>query len=103
MLARSAAVVVVVVAAGLFVAAGIRDMRVTDSQIQAGDPADTLGLGIYPVLAVLGIPAVLAPAWLRRNTPIGRRASSVALTVVLLAAAAFCTWAYNGLRARVFR
>jgi len=103
MAARATAVVVVLLAAGLFLAEGIRESRVPDTQIEAGDPADTLGLGIYPVLAILGIPAALSLMWLWRNTPVGQRTATTTLTLLLLAAAVFNVWAYSGLRARVFR
>jgi hypothetical protein len=101
-MARVVAIAVVLGAVGLFVVGGVQNLRTTDAQIEAGPPEDTLGFGIYPVLAFLGIPAGIALVWLWRNAKVKRPASTV-LTLALLTAVIFNVWSYNLLRARVFK
>jgi hypothetical protein len=102
-MARVVAIGIVLAATGLFTVVGFQNVRTTDAQIEAGAPEDTLGIGIYPVLALLGIPAGISLAWLWRNVVGVRRATTTVLSLAFLAAVIFSVWSYYLLRARVFR
>ena len=93
--------ILVVVASGLFVADGVRSLRITDAEIEAGALADTLG---YPVLALFGVPSCIAVLWLWRKVGRSRsRPVAGALTALLVLSILFSVWAYDVLRARVLK
>jgi hypothetical protein len=95
---------VAAVAIGLLFIYGIQSLRVTDAEIAAGPPEDTLGFGVWPVLLLFGGPAFVAVFWLWRQAISGRSRTLAALaTVLLISAAGFSIWAYGFLRARVFK
>jgi hypothetical protein len=97
--------ILVVVAAGLFVADGVRLLRMTDAEIEAGAPEDTLGFGIFfPMLVLFGVPSCIAVLWLWRQ--VGRSKSrpvAGALTALLVLSILFSVWAYDIFRARVLK
>ena len=96
--------IVVIVAAGLLVADGVRSLRITDAEIEAGAPEDTLGFGIYPVLGLLTVPGFIALVWLWKSPGQSRsRVVPVSLAAALVLSALFAIWAYNTLRGRVLR
>lgn len=83
---------------------GLLSLRVTDAQVAAGPPEDTLGWGIVPVLLFIGGPGVLALLWLWRKADRGvQRSVAAAETLFLMGLAVFAVWAHTLLRARVFK
>jgi hypothetical protein len=82
----------------------IESLRITDAQIAAGAPEDTLGFGLFPTLVLLAGPTLLALLWLwRRATGRGQRIVAIVTTALFVASLAFNVWAYNLLRARVLK
>src|SRR5690348_12469532 len=99
-----ALVFVVVLFSGILIMEGVHELGVTDQEIEAGPPEDTLGFGIYPFMALFVAPPLIALAWLwRRVTSLRQRQLAGLVTAVFAVAAVFNVWAYNSLRARVFR
>jgi hypothetical protein len=88
----------------VFVFQGIRDLHVTDAEIKAGAPGDTLGLGFWSLATPVCIAALVLLLWLWRQAPAGlRRGIAVAEIALFMGAMAFECWSYRTLAARVLR
>jgi uncharacterized BrkB/YihY/UPF0761 family membrane protein len=88
----------------VFVGQGIRDLRVTDAQIEAGAPEDTLGLGFWSVATPVSIAAIVLFVLLWRQAPAGmRRGIAIVEVVLFVGALVFEFLSYRMLAARVLR
>jgi hypothetical protein len=88
----------------VFVGQGVRDLRLTDAQIEAGAPEDTLGLGFWSVATPVSIVAVVLLVSLWRQAPAGmRRGIAIVEVVLFVGALAFEFFSYRILAARVLR
>src|SRR4249920_3689052 len=80
----------------VFVVQGIRDLRMTDAQIQAGAPEDTLGLGFWSIATPVSIVAGILLYSLWRQAPDGlRRSIAIGEVALFVAALAFEFWSYR--------
>jgi hypothetical protein len=98
------AILAVAVASALLTWDAISSLGVSDAQIAARAPEDTLGMGVYPVLLLFGGVGLAALVWSwRRAAVASQRAIAAVATLALVASATFAAVAYNVLRGRVLK